>query len=128
GFDLRGVLEGQRLELLKRGDSVYVVPAQLISHFGDFPCIAIGMLIGEWNDGTFIPSHELISRFSSQFTGQRFTLNTDHVKQWITGQDLRTVTPPYATGSIILIEDEQHRYLGRGKVLRERLRNLLSKR
>ncbi len=128
GFDLGGVLEGQRLELLKRGESVYAVPTQFISHFGDFPCIAIGMLIGEWNDGTFVPSHELIARCSSQFTGQRFALNADHVKQWLTGQDLRTVTPPYATGSIILIEDEQHRYLGRGKVLRERLRNLLSKR
>jgi len=128
GFDLRSVLEGQRLELLKRSDSVYAVPAQFIAHFGDFPCIAIGMLIGEWNDGTFVPSHELIMRFSSQLTGQRFALNADHVKQWITGQDLRTVTPPYPTGSFILIEDEHHRYLGRGKVLRERLRNLLSKR
>jgi NOL1/NOP2/fmu family ribosome biogenesis protein len=116
------------LELLKRTDAVYAVPAQFIAHFDDFPCIAIGMLLGEWIDGAFIPSHELISRFSSQFIGQRFALNTDHVKQWITGQDLRTVTPPYATGSIILIEDEHHRYLGRGKVLRERLRNLLSKR
>ena len=128
GFDLRGVLEGQRLELLKRGESMYAVPAQFISHFGDFPCIAIGMLIGEWIDGVFVPSHELIARFSSQFTGQRFTLNADHVKQWLNGLDLRTVTPPYPAGSIILIEDEQHRFIGRGKVLRERLRNLLSKR
>ncbi len=124
GFDLRGVLEGQHLELLKRSESVYAVPAQFISYFGDFPCIAIGMLIGEWIDGAFMPSHELISRFSSQFTGQRFALNADHVKQWLTGQDLRTVTPPYPAGSIILIEDEQGRYPGRGKVLRERLRNL----
>ncbi len=86
------------------------------------------MLIGEWNDGTFIPAHELIARFSSQLTGQRFALSAEHVKQWLTGQDLRTVTPPYPAGSIILIEDEQGRYLGRGKVLRERLRNLLAKR
>ncbi len=127
GFDLRNVLEEQRLELLKRSDAVYAVPAQFMSHFGDFPCIAIGMLIGEWTDGTFVPSHELIARFSSQFTGQRFALSADHVRQWLTGQDLRTVTPPYPAGSIILIEDEQGRYLGRGKVLRERLRNLLSK-
>lgn len=128
GFDLRGVLTGQRLELLKRGESVYAVPAQFISHFGDFPCIAIGMLIGEWLDNTFVPSHELITRFGSQFAGQRFMLGVDHVKQWLNGLDLRTVTPPYPAGSIILIEDEHHRYLGRGKVLRERLRNLLSKR
>lgn len=128
GFDLAHMLEEQRLELLKRSDAVYAVPAQFIAHFGDFPCIAIGMLIGEWQDGALVPSHELIARFGSQFTGQRFALNADHVKQWLTGQDLRTVTPPYPTGSVILIEDEQGRYLSRGKVLRERLRNLLSKR
>ena len=104
------VLDGQRLELLRRGESVYAVPAQFISHFGDFPCIAIGMLIGEWIDGAFVPSHELIARFGSQFTGRRFTLDADHVKQWLNGLDLRTVTPPYPAGSIILIEDEQHRY------------------
>jgi 16S rRNA (cytosine1407-C5)-methyltransferase len=128
GFDLRGVLEGQRLELLKRSDSVYTMPAQFIAHFGDFPCIAIGMLIGEWIDGAFVPSHELIARFSSQFTGRRFHLDSEHVKQWLNGLDLRSVMPPYPAGSIILIEDEQHRFIGRGKVLRERLRNLLSKR
>lgn len=128
GFDLSGVLEGQRLEVLRRGASVYAVPAQFISRFGDFPCIAIGMLIGEWIDGTLVPSHELIARFGSQFTGRRFTLNADQVKQWLTGLDLRTVTPPYTVGSIVLIEDEQHRFIGRGKVLRERLRNLLPKR
>ncbi len=128
GFNLTRVLEGQRLQLLKRGESVYAVPMQFISYFGDFPCIAIGMLIGEWIDGTLVPSHELIARFGSQFMGRRFTLNADHVKQWLNGLDLRTVAPPYPSGSIILIEDEQHRFIGRGKVLRERLRNLLPKR
>ena len=128
GFDLSQALDIQRLEVLKRGAAVYAVPAQFIARFGDFPCIAIGMLIGEWLDGALVPSHELIARFASQFTGQRFTLNADHVKQWLTGLDLRAVTPPYTTGRIILIEDEHHRYLGRGKVLRERLRNLLPKR
>jgi 16S rRNA (cytosine1407-C5)-methyltransferase len=128
GFDLSQVLEIQRLEVLRRGASVYAVPAQFISRFGDFPCIAIGMLIGEWIDGALVPSHELIARFGSQFTSRRFTLDAEHVKQWLTGLDLRTVTPPYTTGSIILIEDEQRRFIGRGKVLRERLRNLLPKR
>ena len=128
GFDLMRVLDGQRLELLTRGESVYAVPAQFISNFGDFPCIAIGMLIGERVDSAFVPSHELIARFRSQFTGRRFALDAEHSKQWLNGLDLRTVAPPYPTGSIILIEDDQHRYIGRGKVLRERLRNLLPKR
>ena len=88
---------------------------------------AIGMLIGEWIEGTFVPSQELIARFSAQFTGQRFTLDNALVKQWLSGLDLRGVTPPYPTGSIILIEDERQRFIGRGKVLRDRLRNLSPK-
>ena len=50
GFDLDAVLEQQHLELLQRGDSIYAVPEQLLTHFADFPCIAIGMLIGEWHE------------------------------------------------------------------------------
>ena len=128
GFDLDAVLEHQHLELLQRNDSIYAVPAQFLTNFADFPCIAIGMLIGEWHAETFTPSHELVARFSRQFTHRRFTLSPEQVKAWWAGGDLRGVEVPYPTGSIVLIEDEKQRYLGRGKVLRERVRNLLPKR
>jgi 16S rRNA (cytosine1407-C5)-methyltransferase len=128
GFNLEPVLEHQHLELLERGDSVYAVPEQLLTQFGDFPGIAIGMLIGEWHESTLVPSHELIARFSGQFAGQRFTLSGDQVKTWLNGGDLRGVEMPYPVGSIVVLEDNKQRYLGRGKVLRERLRNLLPRR
>ncbi|MFN8598544.1 MAG: NOL1/NOP2/sun family putative RNA methylase [Anaerolineae bacterium] len=127
GFQLRSVLEHQQLRLFTRSQSVYAIPQAFITRFADFPCIAVGMLIGEWLDGTFIPSHELIARFSAQFTGQRFALDGEHVKQWLHGLDLRSVTPTYPIGSVILIEDERQRFIGRGKVLRDRLRNLSPK-
>lgn len=125
GFKLEPVLERQRLELLRRGDSIYAVPEQLLTHFGDFPCIAIGMMLGEWSGDTFVPSHELIARFSGQFAGQRFRLSGEQVKTWLNGGDLRGVAVPYSVGSIVVLEDDKRRYLGRGKVLRERMRNLL---
>jgi 16S rRNA (cytosine1407-C5)-methyltransferase len=128
GFNLESVLEQQRLKLLQRQDSIYAVPEQLLTHFGDFPCIAIGMLIGEWHESIFVPSHELIARFSVQFAGQRFTLAGDQVKTWLNGGDLRGVDVSYPVGSIIVLEDDQRRYIGRGKVLRERVRNLLPRR
>ena len=128
GFDLDTVQEKQQLELLQRGKAMYAVPDQFLIHFADFPCIAIGMLIGEWHAETFTPSHELVARFSRQFTQQRFTLSPEQVKAWWNGGDLRGVEVPYPTGSIVLIEDEKRRYLGRGKVLRERVRNLLPNR
>ncbi len=128
GFNLEPVLERQHLELLQRGDSVYAVPEQLLTHFGDFPCIAIGMLIGEWHGAIFVPSHELVARFSTQFAGQRFTLSSEQVKTWLNGGDLRGVDVPYPVSSIVVLEDDKRRYIGRGKVLRERVRNLLPRR
>ncbi len=50
GFNLDMVVERQRLELLQRADSVYAVPEQLLTNFEGFPCIAVGMLIGEWHE------------------------------------------------------------------------------
>jgi 16S rRNA (cytosine1407-C5)-methyltransferase len=128
-FDLESILSAQQLELLQRNESVYAVPEKLLSQFENFPCIAVGMLIGEFGDEEFTPSHELITRFGSKFTGRRLMLNDEHVKVWLNGGDLRSIESiPYSNGSIILIEDDRHRLLGRGKVLRDRLRNLLPKR
>jgi len=128
GFDLAAVLNRQHLELLQRNDAIYAIPDQLLTHFADFPCIAIGMLVGEWVEDRFIPSHELITRFGAQFTQPRFTLSAEQIKVWWNGGDLRGIDLPYPAGSIVLMEDEQRRYLGRGKVLRDRVRNLLPKR
>ena len=128
GFDLSVVIDLQRLELWRRDRSVYALPDRFVSPFADFPCIAVGMLIGEWSDVVFVPSHELIARFSSQFTGQRWMLADDQVTHWLTGVDLRGLTLPYPISRVILLEDEEHRFIGRGKVLRDRLRNLLPRR
>jgi 16S rRNA (cytosine1407-C5)-methyltransferase len=128
GFDLDAVLEQQHLELLQRGEATYAVPERLLAHFAGFPCIAIGMLAGEWHADQFVPSHELSARFGAQFTQQRFTLSPEQVKLWWNGGDLRGIDVPYPAGSVVLMEDEKRRYVGRGKVLRERVRNLLPKR
>jgi 16S rRNA (cytosine1407-C5)-methyltransferase len=128
GFDLSDAREKQRLKLLQRGKAIYAVPDQLLTHFADFPCIAIGMLIGEWVEDHFVPSHELIARFSAQFTQKRFALSAEQVKVWWNGGDLRGINVPYPAGSIVLMEDEKQRYIGRGKALRDRVRNLLPRR
>jgi NOL1/NOP2/fmu family ribosome biogenesis protein len=128
GFDLSVVIDRQRLEFRRRDRSVYALPDRFVSTFADFPCIAVGMLIGEWSDAALVPSHELIARFSSQFTGQRWMLSDDQVTHWLTGVDLRGLALPYPISRVILLEDEEHRFIGRGKVLHDRLRNLLLRR
>lgn len=129
GFNLGAIIDQQHLELWQRAESVYAIPEKLLSQFENFPCIAIGILLGEYQDEEFVPSHELIARFGSQFTGRRLRLSSDQVKVWLNSGDLRNLgVLPYPIGSVILLEDDRHRFLGRGKVLRERLRNLLPKR
>jgi len=128
GFDLGAVVSQQQLILLAKNAAVFGVPDRLVAALGDFPCITIGLLVGEWVDGRFVPSHELVSRFSDQFTARRFTLTPDQVTLWLNGGELRGATVPYPAGSVVVIEDERGRYLGRGKVLRDRLRNLLPRR
>jgi 16S rRNA (cytosine1407-C5)-methyltransferase len=127
GFDLQALIEGQMLALWRRGKSVYAVPQQFLTHFADLPCSAVGMLIGDFAD-EFAPSHEFVSRFFGQFTGRRMKVNEEHVKKWLAGYDLREAQEtPYPFGAVVLLEDERGRYMGRGKVLRDRIRNMLPK-
>ncbi len=78
GFDLDAVLEQQHLELLQRGESIYAVPEQLLTHFADFPCIAIGMLIGEWHAGSLravARTHRPLQQRSSRSNVSRYHRN-----------------------------------------------------
>ena len=87
------------------------------------------MLIGEQSEKNFVPSHELITRFSSQFTGNRLALSDEQAKVWLAGRDLRGLgTLHYPLGTVILLEDDKHRFLGQGKVLNKRIRNMLPRR
>ena len=129
GFDFEAVIERQALALWERGELIYAIPELFLVHFADLPCVSTGMQVGELDEGTgVIPSHELVARFGAQFAGRRLTLAKDQVGVWLGGRDLRGVQTAYASGEIILLEDERIRFLGLGKVLSERIRNLLPRR
>jgi 16S rRNA (cytosine1407-C5)-methyltransferase len=127
GFDLNALLERQAIELWQRGKSVHAFPEMFLARFADVPCAAVGMLIGERGDG-FAPSHEFAARFSAQFSARRLRLGDDQIEKWLMGYDLREPeTTPYPAGTIVVVEDGRGRFLGRGKVLRDRIRNMLPK-
>lgn len=129
GFDLEPVLAAQGLSLRDKERIVYTVPERALSLFADFPQRAAGFLLGQWMEDQFVPSHELVTRFDSQFSRRRVQLAPDHITRWRAGHDLRDLPDlPYAPGTVILLEDERGRFLGRGKVQRDRLRNLLPRR
>jgi 16S rRNA (cytosine1407-C5)-methyltransferase len=127
GFDLGALLDRQELGLVQRQGRIYAVPERFLRQFADLPYSAAGMLIGEWNE-RFAPSHEFLARFSAQCRSRRWTLPDDQTSKWLAGYDLRGMDDlPYPTGTVIIVQDSRGRYLGRAKVLRDRLRNLLPK-
>jgi 16S rRNA (cytosine1407-C5)-methyltransferase len=128
GFDLETVLERQALMLLRRAALVYAVPELFLSRFGDWPCMSMGLLAGEGSGRDFVPSHELVTRFGAQFVGRRLRIEGEQVRTWLAGRDLRGLACAHPLRAVVLLEDEHGRFLGRGKVLDKRIRNLLPKR
>jgi 16S rRNA (cytosine1407-C5)-methyltransferase len=126
-FGFGGLPEG--ITLWQRDKLIYAIPARLVSVFAGLPHAAAGLMIGQQDGERFIPSHELITRFEAQFTRPRLALADDQRALWLAGRDLRGAAEvPYPPGALILLEDEQGRFLGRGSVQRDRVRNLLPKR
>ncbi|MBP8974208.1 MAG: NOL1/NOP2/sun family putative RNA methylase [Anaerolineae bacterium] len=129
GFDLGAVLDEPGLTLWTRERLLFAVPERLIAFFGELPHAAAGLLAGQEVDGQIIPSHELITRFSRAFSGARIPLDEAQVALWRQGRDLRPAPDaPYPPGTVVLLQDERGRFVGRGKLLRDRLRNLLPRR
>ncbi|MCB9436809.1 MAG: NOL1/NOP2/sun family putative RNA methylase [Anaerolineales bacterium] len=113
--------------LWQKGELIYAIPSELSEELMDVPNMGMGLLVGQMQDGQIIPSHELITRYERQFTEGRLTISEADCQIWLEGRDLRqTVDAP--SGAVMLLEDEQGRFVGRGKVLRDRIRNLLPKR
>ena len=130
GFDFAATIDQLALVLLQKDDLVYAVPERLLSTFDDLPSMSMGLLIGQMVEKQFLPSHELVSRFWSGFQQQRMLLhnpNEQHI--WLSGRDLRAFQAMnLPKGSIILLENEFGEFIGRGKLLPKRIRNLLPKR
>ncbi len=129
GFDLDALLATGGLTLWARERLLFAVPERLIALFGDVPHASAGFLIGGEMDGAAAPSHELITRFSRAFSSARLSLDEAQVTLWRQGRDLRPVPDvPYPPGTVVLLHDERGRFVGRGKLLRDRVRNLLPRR
>ncbi len=129
GFALEAVLDDLGLALWTRERLLFAVPERLVALFGDVPHAAAGLLAGQELDGQIIPSHELITRFAAAFTGARVPLDEAQVALWRQGRDLRPAPETgYPVGAVLLLHDERGRFLGRGRLLGDRLRNLLPRR
>jgi len=130
GFELVPLLETQRLSLWSRGQQIYALPELFLKRFSGLPFQAVGLLAGETApEGGFNPSHEWVARFASRFKSGRYPLSEELLPAWLRGEDLRGLpTRGYPPGRMVIVEDSAGRLLGRGRVLADRLKNLLPRR
>jgi 16S rRNA (cytosine1407-C5)-methyltransferase len=129
GFDLQAVLARQELSLWRRHDQLVALPEPYLAHFGDLPVISAGMLLAEEKGCELTPSHEFVSRFGRHFLRGRLVIPAAQAHGWLQGQELRG---RHGAGlprrAVVLVTDELGRMLGRGKLLDNRVRNLLPRR
>jgi 16S rRNA (cytosine1407-C5)-methyltransferase len=126
GFDLDAILEDQNLALALRGDRVFLAPETLLSGRVQIPCLSAGMELGRLIREDLIVSHEFVSRFGDQFNQGVLILEDEMLDAWMRGEDLRGYRDEkLAQGKVYAIRDELGRNLGRGKLLADRLKNML---
>lgn len=126
GFDLLGLMKEYDLDLWRRSSTLYAVPAAFLRDFRALPAQLLGLPLGEEGPDGLVLSHEWVARFGLSFNASKLTLPADLVPAWLRGEDLHS--PPehaYPKGRIVVVTDDLGRNLGRGKILTERLKNLL---
>lgn len=129
GYNLIAKLTQSGLILHQRGDSLHLVPKAYIDNFQTLPFHSLGMPFGKVFHGKLALSVDLMNRFGDQFAKNIWTIPTDTIPQWLTGQDLRNLNfNELKMGSVVVVRDELGRNLGAGKLSANRLRNLLPNR
>lgn len=124
GFDLESVLEKYDLITVGYHDRRFAFPAALFSRFADLPVQSAGLPIGDETAEGFIPSHAWVSRFIELFPMGRTVLQSEYIEDWLHLKDV--FSPDFHNSPFIrLMMDSDGRYLGRGRMLDGRVRNLL---
>jgi 16S rRNA (cytosine1407-C5)-methyltransferase len=129
GFDLQKVMDEQGLIMRRRENTLLALPERYLADFASFPVQQPGFpLFDETREGMIV-SHELAARFGLQFTRNRHIIDAESRQAWLRGTDLlHAGEGDYALNTIVIVVDGEGRYLGRGKVLRDRIKNMIPRR
>ena len=128
GFPLEAVLQAYNLELWQKGPQVWAVPRAFLSRFGELPHESIGLPLGTDTPDGFQPGHDWVSRFFAQHLSGREVLSPVQSAAWLRGEDLPGTPQRFAHGEAAVVVDEQGRFLGLGKAVTGRLRNMRPRR
>ena len=126
GFDLEALLEDQRLTLAANKDRIYLIHESLINNSLKLPFNSAGMEFGKMVADDLVISHEMVTRFGDQFNRGVLVMDEVHFPAWLRGEDLRGYRDgQLEIGRIYIVRDRLGRNLGRGKLLADRLKNML---
>lgn len=129
GFDLISIAEHQMLTFWKCGERIYAIPELFFERFRDFPVVTCGMELGSMIAGKLLPSHEWADRFAHWITIGRLVIPPEMIPIWLRGSDLMLQHDgDHSQGSIVCVYNESGQFLGRGKILQGRIKNLLPRR
>lgn len=129
GFNLREWLEAMNLELWGVENKILALPSQFLQHFPGLPVRYLGLGVAEKHEGGFDPTHDFCSRVSEGFQRGFGILTDEEFQAWIKGQDVPArATDQMLNGKIILLKDICGGFIGRGRVQRGQIRNLLPRR
>ena len=129
GINLISQLTLSGLILHQRGESLHLVPEAYLDSFQTLPFHSLGIPFGKVFHGELSLSVDLVNRFGDLFKANIWTIPSDKVAQWLSGQDLRNLDfQGLKMGAVAIARDDLGRNLGAGKLSANRLRNLLPNR
>ncbi|MHC1740680.1 MAG: hypothetical protein AB9897_06165 [Anaerolineaceae bacterium] len=129
GFELEGILAKYDLRLVQRLEKLFVFPAPVLEQFATLPLESAGMTLAENTPEGWVPSHDWISRFGNLFDYHRLALDESQSLAWLHGEDLLDFSSgDTKKGQILILSNPRGLIIGRGKVLKDRLKNLLPRR
>ncbi len=129
GFFLSDLLAEYNMTVMKRYEKLFLFPNRVLAQFASLPLESTGILLGEAMDGSVIPSHDLVVRFGDRFTKNITNLDEQQTATFARGEDLFDLAASGENkGKTIVVRSADGLVLGRGKLLKDRLKNLLPRR
>ncbi len=129
GYDLDASLHRFNLEIWLRDKTCYAFPQKYFNHGFQFPIRSMGLQLGEYSPDGFIISHDWVSRFFDLFIHRRYLLQPEEENSWLKGLDIRgNPGTSHPHGTILIMTGQHDRFLGRGEIQRDRIKNLIPRR
>lgn len=126
GMNLEAIMAKYQLDLNQRDNAIIAVSQKYFQDFPNLKTHTLGFMLGKQINGAVQLSHEWSSRFYHEIKNNIITLPDDLMDVWLQGRDIHQ--PPEYTvkpSTIVIVKDADNRFLGRAKLLPNRLRNLL---